>query len=99
MRDQLLKSLILGSALLVPAAAQAQKAAAPPAQTVSQNEDEDDVVVTGQRPRGSVIGDIPAQNVLRSRDVKATGATSLDELLDAIAPQISAARQPGAPTP
>ena len=43
--------------------------------------------------RGSVVGDIPPQNILHSRDVKATGATSFDELLDAIAPQIGAARQ------
>src|ERR1700746_1002768 len=50
--------------------------------------DEDEVVVVGKPPRGSAIGDIPPLNVLHSRDVRATGATSFDELLDAIAPQI-----------
>ncbi|HEU5482051.1 MAG TPA: TonB-dependent receptor, partial [Sphingomicrobium sp.] len=59
--------------------------------------DEDDeepgtIVVTGARPRGSVIGDIPPENVLDSRDVRATGATDIDELLEALEPQIGSAR-------
>src|SRR6187551_1316263 len=41
-----------------------------------------EIVVTGIR-RGSVVGDIPPENILNSRDVRATGATSIDELLDA----------------
>ena len=49
-------------------------------------------MVTGARPRGSVIGDIPPENTLDSRDVRATGATSINELLDAIAPQIGSAQ-------
>ena len=61
--------------------------------------DEDEVVVTGKAPRGSVVGDIPPENVLRSRDVKATGATSFDELLEAIAPEIGVARASGAARP
>ena len=69
-------------------------------QQASQNpEEEEEVVVTGQRPRGSVIGDIQPENVLRSRDVKATGATSFDELLVAIAPEIGVARASGAARP
>jgi hypothetical protein len=63
-----------------------------------QNEDED-IVVTGRPPRGSVIGDIAPQLVLNSHDVKATGATSFDELLDAIAPDIGVARGSGAARP
>ena len=70
------------------------------AQQPSQNAgDEEEVVVTGKRPRGSVIGDIQPENVLRSRDVKATGATSFDELLVAIAPEIGVARASGAGPP
>ena len=49
--------------------------------------DEEPIVVQGTRARGSVIGDIPPQNILDSRDVRATGATSIDELLDALAPR------------
>src|SRR5437868_873081 len=82
-----------------PARVQAEKqgtAAKPPSQNP---EEEEEVVVTGQRPRGSVIGDIQPENVLRSRDVKATGATSFDELLVAIAPEIGVARASGAARP
>ncbi|MFL6722087.1 MAG: TonB-dependent receptor [Sphingomonas sp.] len=61
--------------------------------------DEEDIVVTGQRARGSVVGDIPPQNVLDARDVRATGATSITELLDALAPQIGSARGRGGEAP
>ena len=39
-----------------------------------EEEDAEEIVVTGQRPRGSVIGDIPPEDTLDSRDVRATGA-------------------------
>lgn len=68
------------------------------ATTASATNDQD-IVVKGKPPRGSVIGDIPPQIVLSSRDVKATGATSFDELLDAIAPDIGVARGSGAARP
>ena len=32
-----------------------------------------------------MVGDIPPENMLTSRDVRATGATSISELLDAVA--------------
>lgn len=52
----------------------------------------DDIVVVGQKPRGSVVGDIPPENVLDPRDIRATGATSINELLDSLASQIGSAR-------
>jgi iron complex outermembrane receptor protein len=59
-----------------------------PSEEVSEEEIEGEaIVVTGQRMRGAVEGDIPAEIVLDSRDVRATGAGSIAELLDAIAPQ------------
>ena len=61
--------------------------------------DEEEIVVTGTRARGSVVGDIPPENVLNSRDVRATGATSITELLDALAPQIGSARGRGSGAP
>jgi hypothetical protein len=96
-----------GSAgLLLPARSEAavqntapQAPQAPAQQTATQVTDEDEIVVKGKPPRGSAIGDIPPVNVLHSRDVRATGATSFDELLEAIAPQIGAARQSGAARP
>lgn len=53
---------------------------------------EEIVVVGGARQTGAVIGDIPPENQLDARDIRATGATSVAELLEAIAPQTSSAR-------
>jgi hypothetical protein len=101
-------SLLFGAALLpvaAPAASQqaAQSAAtAQPAASTDQTSDDDPdevIVVTGQRPRGSVVGDIPPQNVLDSRDVRATGATSINELLQALAPQIGSVQGRGGGQP
>jgi hypothetical protein len=98
--------LLFGAALVVPArpAAGQQAQQIPPAGTQAttiqgQAEDEDEIVVKGKPPRGSVIGDIPPQTVLHSRDVRSTGATNFDELLEAIAPTVGAARSSGAARP
>jgi len=61
--------------------------------------DEEEIVVTGARARGSVVGDIPPENTLDARDVRATGATNITELLDALAPQIGSARGRGGEAP
>ena len=61
--------------------------------------DEDAIVIQGTRARGSVIGDIPPQNILTSRDVRATGATSIDDLLEALAPQIGSSQGRGGERP
>ena len=96
----------------VPAFAQTAVAPAPPAEPATEQRTDaiDDVyaddgavdeavtVVAGP-PRGSVIGDIPPENTLDSRDIRATGATSISELLDAVAPQIGSARGRGAEAP
>ena len=100
-----LRSAFLGSASLLiafPAFAQQAPAPATPEPVVTQaaqpdlanggEEEEEEIVVTGQRPRGSVVGDIPAENVLNARDIRATGATSISELLDAVAAQTGSAR-------
>jgi len=104
-RRYLLVSTALAFGVAAPAAAQDPAAEPPPpsqpaavaqpaaAQPIDEF-DEDDIVVTGQR-RGIVIGDIPPENVLNARDIRATGATSISELLEAIAPQIGSARGRG----
>jgi len=61
--------------------------------------EEQDIVVVGQKPRGSVIGDIPPENTLDARDVRATGATNINELLDALAPQIGSTQGRGGEAP
>src|SRR5690348_1226021 len=62
-------------------------------------EDEEAIVVTGARPRGSVVGDIPPENTLDARDIRATGATNINDLLDALAPQIGSVRGRGGEAP
>ena len=96
--------LLLAGAAAVPAFAQTpapQPDEPPPAAEEEIVEDDiyaDDgevdeaVVVQAGPPRGSVIGDIPPENRLDARDIRATGATSIDELLEALAPQIGSAR-------
>ena len=106
--------LLAGTALLIsPVAVRAQDAPAPaigqqPAEQPSaaesqlpeyEDEDPNTIVVTGARPRGSVIGDIPPENVLTTRDVIATGANDITELLEALSPQIGSARGRGGERP
>ncbi|HVM39058.1 MAG TPA: TonB-dependent receptor, partial [Sphingomicrobium sp.] len=69
----------------------------PPGDEADEAENED-IVVVGQR-RGQVIGDIPPENRLNARDVRATGASSVEELLQALAPQIGSARGRGGGRP
>jgi hypothetical protein len=61
--------------------------------------DEEEIVITGSKPRGSVVGDIPPENTLDARDVRATGASNINELLEALAPQIGSARGRGGEAP
>ena len=51
-----------------------------------------DIVVSGQRPRGSVIGDIPPTLTFSPLDIKAYGANDIGELLQTLAPQVSSDR-------
>ena len=92
-------SFLLGASFTVPfGSADAQPAATQPNSGPSRNSpasnqtsepsEDEDIVVTGRAPRGSVVGDIPPVDVLHTRDVRATGATNFDELLEAIAPEI-----------
>ena len=102
----------LALALAAPAHAQDQTAPVPETQATEPQpessggaveediygEEGGEIVVTGVR-RGSVIGDIPPENELNARDIRATGATDITELLDALAPQIGSARGRGGERP
>ena len=95
---------LLASAAPVPAIAQetTTAAASSTAKTIDDLEEEEEgeeIVVQGQKPRGSVVGDIPAENVLDPRDIRATGATSISELLDSVASQTGSARGRGGGRP
>ncbi len=97
--------LLASAALLAPVQVVAQQVRPPspaPNQVdseVDEEESDDTIVVTGQRPRGSVVGDIPPENVLNVRDIRATGATTLAELLEAVAAQTGSARGRGGGRP
>jgi hypothetical protein len=82
-----------------PASAE-QPATVVPEAAEEEGEDVDqEITVTGARPSGSVVGNIPPENVLNSRDIRATGATSIAELLNSIATQTGSARGRGAGAP
>lgn len=72
--------------------------AMPAEEEEAYGEDNGDIVVTGVRP-GTVIGDIPPENTLGPRDIRATGAADMTELLEALAPQIGSARGRGGGRP
>ena len=99
--------LLLGAAFILPAAAaDAQQAGDPaaaaiaqPADAVEDEAEDGEIVVTGQRARGSVVGDIPPERTFDSRDVRATGATNINELLEALAPEVGSARGRGGGRP
>ncbi|UZK70283.1 TonB-dependent receptor [Sphingomonas sp. S1-29] len=59
----------------------------PPAQTGQPPARNGDIVVTSDRARGAVIGDVPAERSFDMLSVRAFGATDVSELLEAIAPQ------------
>jgi len=89
--------LMLGTA---PAALYAQTgeraapAAKPEAVARPEPADEDegeDIVVTGERERGSVIGDIKPEQQLSAADVRSYGVASVSELITELAPQTNAA--------
>lgn len=81
----------------------AAEEAAPPAEAapdeVEEEADGDEIVVTGQRQRGAVIGDIPPEVQLDARDIRALGAGSISELLDALSPQTQSSRGRGGGRP
>ena len=53
------------------------------------------IVVTAPSRRGEVIGDIPPETELDAADVASYGASSVEDLLDAIAPETNSARGRG----
>ena len=63
------------------------------------DEDTAEITVVARRDPTAVIGDIPPENTLSSRDIRAYGATSVSELLDALAPQLGSARGRGSGQP
>lgn len=92
----------LGAQVPAPQAPPAPAADQPPADAPPPDDpdadyldEEEAIVITGQRPRGSVIGDIDPEITLDSRDIRAYGASDLAELLEALGPQVASGRGRG----
>lgn len=91
--------------LATPPAAEAAPApdstANQPADEESQYDEDEgqEIVVTGARERGAVIGDIPPDIQLNRRDIRSYGASSMAELLSALAPQTRSGRGRGGDQP
>ncbi len=86
-------ALLLTSLLSAPLYAQPVTPLSPQAQV----DDAEEIVVTGQRERGAVVSDIAPEIQLRPADIRALGASSVAEVLAAIAPQIGSALGSGGP--
>lgn len=86
----------IGSMVALSALAAAQTANG---QTDDASTANDIIVVTATPLRGLVIGDIPSELELDARDVAGYGASSIEDLLSAIAPQTGSARGRGGGRP
>ena len=66
---------------------------APAAAAVDPDADEgEEIVVTGQRERGAVVGDIKPEIQLNASDVRALGVSSVSDLLTELGPQLQSGR-------
>ncbi|MVZ97076.1 TonB-dependent receptor [Sphingorhabdus sp. IMCC26285] len=102
-----MKRYSLGTLLLVSTAAPAWAISdSPPSGTGVQQlveegelDTSDEIVVTAERIRGSVDTDVPPVEQLNEADIAAVGASSLTELVAAVAPQASSGRGRGGGQP
>lgn len=85
--------LLLGATLLALCAAPA------PAQSSPPEGDLEEVVVSGRRSPGAVIGDIPPETTLSSQDIRALGVGSVTELIAALGPQLGSSGGRGSGRP
>lgn len=67
----------------------------PPEDQLDAEEAEAEVTVVGRRDPNAVIGNIPPENQLGQRDIRAYGASTVSELLELLAPQLGSSRGRG----
>jgi iron complex outermembrane recepter protein len=70
---------------------------APTTSRAQEAEAESEIIVTGQRLRGAVAGDIQPEITLSAADVRALGVSSVTELLAELSPQLSTGQGNGPP--
>lgn len=86
--------LLLTLGCAAPALAQNDLPAAP-----AEGEEAEEIVVAGQRQRGSVIGNVDPEVQLTPADIRSYGVSSVAELLTALAPQTGSVRGRGGEPP
>jgi hypothetical protein len=69
----------------------------PPQAAAGDQAKDREIVVTGHRPRGSVIGDIPPERSFNPIDIRAYGADDIGGLLEALGPQVASGRGDAGP--
>jgi hypothetical protein len=55
------------------------------------DEEEEDIVVTGARERGAVVGDIKPEQQFNAADIRALGISTINDLLAELGPQLQSA--------
>ena len=70
-----------------------------PAQSSPPEGELEEVVVSGRRSPGSVIGDIPPETTLSSQEIRALGVGSVTELIAALGPQLGSSGGRGSGRP
>ncbi len=90
MKHRLLAATAL-IALSTPLSAQTSPPESGAGATTIEDEGEE-IVVTGQRERGAVVGDIEPEIQLNAADVRALGVSSIGDLLTELGPQLQSGR-------
>lgn len=80
-----------------PAEAPADTTADSPADATAGEEDE--IVVSIERTRGRVVGDIPPEIQLNAEDIRVVGASNIADLLQELGPQVRSGRGRGSDGP
>ncbi|WP_168694341.1 TonB-dependent receptor, partial [Sphingomonas flavalba] len=88
---RLAAALLLGVSM----AAQAAQPAEGGMDALPDEEFDEEIVVTGQKPRGSVIGDIQPELQLNAADIRAYGVATIAELLDELSAETRSDRGSG----
>ena len=79
--------------------AAADQPADEPQDELEDGSEGEEIVVTGARERGAVLGDIPPEYQLNRREIRALGASNVAELLQVLSPQTRSGRGRGGDGP
>ena len=79
----------------VPPAGSPSEAAAATSAVQGEDGEGEDIVVTGRKPVGSVVGDIPPEQTLSPADIRSYGVSSVADLLTELSPQTRSGRGSG----